>query len=210
MNKLVLGSADGIPAVIDYKTEEVIFYPNDISAEVIENSLNIFNRMRNIREVDEYLLNEENCTSDDREFIIESLTNYINMNTETVNQTAETVETSGPTTPTVTSKPATNEVNLDCFKAIAQNPNAAMAAPEVKQKRQWTRRVTDGPAMKISSTSDFIKVMEEKIEMVKILDQVTMPELPGGMTKANRDIMVEFQKEQSALISKFMEKIQKA
>lgn len=201
MNKLVLGSADGIPAVIDYKTEEVIFYPNDISAEVIENSLNIFNRMRNIREVDEYLLNEENCTSDDREFIIESLTNYISMNTETVNQTVETVETSGPTTPTVTPEPATSEANLQ---------HAGTQTPEVKQKRQWTRRITDGPAMKISSTSDFIKVMEEKIEMVKILDQVTMPELPGGMTKANRDIMVEFQKEQSALIAKFMEKIQKA
>lgn len=195
MNKLVLGSADGIPAVIDYKTEEVIFYPNDISVEVIENSLNIFNRMRNIREVDEYLLNEENCTSDDREFIIESLTNYISMNTETVNQTVETVETSGPTTPTVTPEPPKEET-----------PPVA----EPKQKRQWTRRVTDGPAMKISSTSDFIKLMEEKIEMVKILDQVTMPELPGGMTKANRDIMVEFQKEQSALIAKFMEKIQKA
>ena len=195
MNKLVLGSADGIPAVIDYKTEEVIFYPNDISAEVIENSLNIFNRMRNIREVDEYLLNEENCTSDDREFIIESLTNYINMNTETVNQTVETVETSGPTTPTVT-------------PSIPKEEAPAVAEP--KQKRQWTRRITDGPAMKISSTSDFIKLMEEKIEMVKILDQVTMPELPGGMTKANRDIMVEFQKEQSALIAKFMEKIQKA
>ena len=196
MNKLVLGSADGIPAVIDYKTEEVIFYPNDISAEVIENSLNIFNRMRNIREVDEYLLNEENCTSDDREFIIESLTNYINMNTETVNQTVDTIgATSGPTTPTVTPSLPKEE---------------APAVAEPKQKRQWTRRVTDGPAIKISSTSDFIKVMEEKIEMVKILDQVTMPELPGGMTKANRDIMVEFQKEQSALISKFMEKIQKA
>jgi hypothetical protein len=37
-----------------------------------------------------------------------------------------------------------------------------------------------------------------------------MPELPGGMTKGNRDIMVEFQKEQAALIAKFMERIQKA
>ena len=201
MNKLVLGSADGISAVIDYKTEEVIFYPNDISAEVIENSLNIFNRMRNIREVDEYLLNEENCTSDDREFIIESLTNYINMNTETVPQ----------------ERPEVDEYLLNNAPIAQQqaNPEAARQAktettPEVKQKRQWTRRITDGPAMKISSTSDFIKVMEEKIEMVKILDQVTMPELPGGMTKANRDIMVEFQKEQSALIAKFMEKIQKA
>lgn len=200
MSKLVLGSADGITAVIDYKTEEVIFYPNDIKSEVVENCLNIYNRIKDIKEVDEYLLNEEDCTSDDREFIIESLTNYINMNTETVPQERPEVEAFINNTP---------------MPQQQANPEAAMqakteTAPEVKQKRQWTRRITDGPATKIGSTSDFIKVMEEKIEMVKILDQVTMPELPGGMTKANRDIMVEFQKEQSALIAKFMEKIQKA
>jgi hypothetical protein len=52
--------------------------------------------------------------------------------------------------------------------------------------------------------------MQEKIEMARMLDTVVLPELPGSMTKANRDIMVEFQKEHSQLVMKYMQKIQQA
>jgi len=129
------------------------------------------------------------------------------MNPETVHQVPGTG--TGTVTAAIMPEPAATKQTEAPAPTVTPDPTAGTAAPE-KQKRQWTRRITDGGSKPTQSTSEFIKVMEEKIEMVKILDQVSMPELPGGMTKGNRDIMVEFQKEQAALIAKFMERIQKA
>jgi hypothetical protein len=194
--------------VINVITDEIVFHRNDVDPEVVENCLNIFNRLQSITEVDEYLLNEEKVNSDEREFIIETLASLIktetetDMNPETVHQVQGTGIAAFIPGPTI-SKQQTPA------PTVTPDPTAGTAAPE-RQKRQWTRRITDGGSKPTQSTSEFIKVMEEKIEMVKILDQVSMPELPGGMTKGNRDIMVEVQKEQAALIAKFMERIQKA
>jgi hypothetical protein len=194
--------------VINVITDEIVFHRNDVDPEVVENCLNIFNRLQSITEVDEYLLNEEKVNSDEREFIIETLAILVktetetDMNPETVHQVQGTGIAAFIPGPTI-SKQQTPA------PTVTPDPTAGTAAPE-RQKRQWTRRITDGGSKPTQSTSEFIKVMEEKIEMVKILDQVSMPELPGGMTKTNRDIMVEFQKEQTALIAKFMERIQKA
>jgi hypothetical protein len=192
--------------VINVITDEIVFHRNDVDPEVVENCLNIFNRLQSITEVDEYLLNEEKVNSDEREFIIETLASLIKTETET-DMNPETVH-QVPGTGTAAIMPEVTTTQAP-EASVVQDPKAGTAAPE-RQKRQWTRRITDGGSKPTQSTSEFIKVMEEKIEMVKILDQVSMPELPGGMTKGNRDIMVEFQKEQAALIAKFMERIQKA
>ena len=192
--------------VINVITDEIVFHRNDVDPEVVENCLNILNRLQSITEVDEYLLNEEKVNSDEREFIIETLAILVKTETET-DMNPETVH-QVPGTGTVAIMPEVTTTQAP-EASVVQDPKAGTAAPE-RQKRQWTRRITDGASKPTQSTSEFIKVMEEKIEMVKILDQVSMPELPGGMTKGNRDIMVEFQKEQAALIAKFMERIQKA
>jgi hypothetical protein len=192
--------------VINVITDEIVFHRNDVDPEVVENCLNIFNRLQSITEVDEYLLNEEKVNSDEREFIIETLAILVKTETET-DMNPETVH-QVPGTGTAAIMPEVTTTQAP-EASVVQDPKAGTAAPE-RQKRQWTRRITDGASKPTQSTSEFIKVMEEKIEMVKILDQVSMPELPGGMTKGNRDIMVEFQKEQAALIAKFMERIQKA
>jgi hypothetical protein len=199
--------------VINVITDEIVFYRNDVDPEVVENCLNIFNRLQSTEEVDEYLLNEEKVNSDEREFIIEALASLIKTETETEMNPETVHQVPGTGTGTVTAaimpEPAATKQTEAPAPTVTPDPTAGTAAPE-KQKRQWTRRITDGGSKPTQSTSEFIKVMEEKIEMVKILDQVSMPELPGGMTKTNRDIMVEFQKEQAALIAKFMERIQKA
>jgi hypothetical protein len=192
--------------VINVITDEIVFHRNDVDPEVVENCLNILNRLQSITEVDEYLLNEEKVNSDEREFIIETLASLIITETET-DMNPETVH-QVPGTGTVAIMPEVTTTQAP-EASVVQDPKAGTAAPE-RQKRQWTRRITYGGSKPTQSTSEFIKVMEEKIEIVKILDQVSMPELPGGMTKGNRDIMVEFQKEQAALIAKFMERIQKA
>lgn len=190
MNKWELSRIDGNLAVVDSKTRTVIFYINDLPYKTVVNIVELNNKGTDLSGIDQMLLNDEECTQDEREFIIESISNYINLEKMEENKVIE--PTAAMTIPGSVSEPGS-------------------PAPVEKTKRQWTRRITDGNApIKAQSTAEFIKIMQEKIEMAKILDTVVLPELPGSMTKANRDIMVEFVKEHSQLVMKYMQKIQQA
>jgi len=203
MNQYILSTHEGVPAVIDtHSNNDVVFYINDIKPDVIANCLNIYNRLQSVKEVTEYLLDEDDCDADQREFITEQLAQYVFLNTTT---TPTTMEPNN-----VHEVPGTGIAAVIPGFATEPGTPAPVPAPE-KTKRQWTRRITDGNApIKAQSAADFIKIMQEKIEMARMLDTVVLPELPGSMTKTNRDIMVEFVKEHSQLVMKYMQKIQQA
>jgi len=71
---------DGYDEVQNLDTNETIFSTKGIDPEVIDNVVNIWNRTGSANvnlysggEVDEYLLNEEKCSQEDREHITEAL-----------------------------------------------------------------------------------------------------------------------------------------
>lgn len=203
MNEYIFSTHEGVPAVINTQNNnDVVFYINDIKPDVIANCLNIYNRLQSIKEVTEYLLDEDDCDADQREFITEQLAQYAFLNTVTpITPIATTMEENKVIEPTA--------AIAAVIPGFATEPGSP--APVEKTKRQWTRRITDGNApIKAQSAADFIKIMQEKIEMARMLDTVVLPELPGSMTKTNRDIMVEFVKEHSQLVMKYMQKIQQA
>ena len=213
MNRYILSTHKGIPAVVDTQdSNEVVFHINDIKPDVIINCLNIFNKVQDIREVNEYLLDEDDCDEDQRDFITEQLAQYAELAYKTV-ETTPTMEEQKK----IIEIPMPNTMAMpDIMPGFATEP-ASPAVPEApapvvdKQKRQWTRRITDGNGpIKTQSAADFIKVMQEKIEMAKMLDGIELPEIPTSMTKSNRDVMIEFQKEHSQLLVKYMNKIQQA
>jgi len=194
MKKLVYILGDN--SIIEEETGDVVMYGDDVTPEVLSNVVNIYNQGKSISEIDQYLLDEELCTQDEREFIIENINNYISMENQNQNNQFPN--------------------NLDQVTPEATEVSTVMAGtflnPEPVKKKNYQRRMTDGksPVFKPQSTDDFIKVMQEKIEMARMLDAVVLPEIPGSMTKGNRDIMVEFQKEHAAMVVKYMQKIQQA
>jgi hypothetical protein len=209
MNRYILSTHGAIPAVVDTQdSNELVFYINDIKPDVIVNCLNIFNKVQDIRQVNEYLLDEDDCEEDQRDFIIEQLGQYAELAYRTV-ETTPTMELNNVHEVTGTGIAAI----MPGFATEPGTPAPVVEPTPVadKQKRQWTRRITDGnPAIKAQSAADFIKVMQEKIEMAKMLDGIELPEIPTSMTKSNRDVMIEFQKEHSQLLVKYMQKIQQA
>ena len=194
MKKLIYILGDN--SIIEEETGDVVIYGDDVTPEVLSNVVNIYNQGKSISEIDQYLLDEELCTQDEREFIIENINNYISMENQNQNNQFPN--------------------NLDQVTPEATEVSTVMAGtflnPEPVKKKNYQRRMTDGksPVFKPQSTDDFIKVMQEKIEMARMLDAVVLPEIPGSMTKSNRDIMVEFQKEHAAMVVKYMQKIQQA
>jgi hypothetical protein len=240
MNRYILSTHGAIPAVVDTQdSNELVFYINDIKPDVIVNCLNIFNKVQDIRQVNEYLLDEDDCEEDQRDFIIEQLGQYAELAYRTV-ETTPTMEenkvietTAAMTIPGSVSEPGSPapikeefgkykeaydglrdslQADLGSVIITKSSTTGVETAPTAeKTKRQWARRITDGnPAIKAQSAADFIKVMQEKIEMAKMLDGIELPEIPTSMTKANRDVMIEFQKEHSQLLVKYMQKIQQA
>jgi len=194
MKKLIYILGDN--SIIEEETGDVVMYGDDVTPEVLSNVVNMYNQGKNITEIDQYLLDEQLCTQDEREFIIENINNYISMENQNQNNQFPN--------------------NLDQVTPEATEVSTVMAGtflnPEPVKKKNYQRRMTDGksPVFKPQSTDDFIKVMQEKIEMARMLDAVVLPEIPGSMTKGNRDIMVEFQKEHAAMVVKYMQKIQQA
>lgn len=93
MKKVKLVFMDGYDEVRDEETQEVIFstkLPIDLQKycdrvsivpEVIDNVVNIWNKSIEPdyfnQELDDYLLNEERCTQDEREIILESIAEYL-------------------------------------------------------------------------------------------------------------------------------------
>lgn len=84
---------DYLHSIVDKKTQSIQIFSTKLdeelsnlignrkymSAEVIENVVDIFNKS-NLEELDEYLLYEGRITQDEREIIIESLYNFLNNN----------------------------------------------------------------------------------------------------------------------------------
>jgi len=194
MKKLICILGDN--SIIEEETGDVVIYGDDVTPEVLSNVVKMYNQGKNITEIGQYLLDEELCTQDEREFIIENINNYISM--ENQNQNNQFPNNLDQVTPEATE--------------VSTVMTGTFINPEPVKKKNYQRRMTDGKstAFKPQSTDDFIKVMQEKIEMARMLDAVILPEIPGSMTKGNRDIMVEFQKEHAAMVVKYMQKIQQA
>lgn len=193
MNKWQVNNKSESPSVTDAITCDLIFYIDDLDINTIEDIIEIHNAGQGAEAIDEYLLNNEKCTQDEREFIIESINNYLTLdivdNTTTVHEVAGT--------------------NIAAFiPGFATEPGTSVPEP-AKTKKTWSRKPID-TSIKAVSPADYIKVLQEKMDIVRLLDAVEMPEIPTALTKGNRDIMVEFQKEHVALIAKYMERIQKA
>lgn len=81
---------DGYNQVINEKTRDLIFDIEEIYHHVVDNVVNIFNLDQNLNDVDSYLLNEEDCSQYEREYVIDKLSNYISSLKEIKRETMNT------------------------------------------------------------------------------------------------------------------------
>lgn len=191
-------------SIIEYTEDgwtELVCYTDDIDPTVIEDIVEIYNAGQGIESIDEYLFNKDKCTQDEKDFIMESITVYLK--SKQMDTTLITEQLPLNTTPIA------EDSLLNTLPGFLGTELGTPVAEPVKAKKTWSRKPTDS-SIKTVSPADYIKVLQEKMDIVRLLDAVEMPEIPTALTKANRDIMLEFQKEHGALITKYMDKIQKA
>ena len=183
--------------IVENSTGEVIMYGDTIPSNVLEAVTQMINN-KEFSSIKQYLDNTS-CVTEEKDFILESLHDFIKTDDVFPDNLGES-ESSKP------------EQEKELSTTQGNTSLAVNKISEEKEKRQYTRRVqeTNKNSGKIQSTEDFIKLLQEKIEMAKLLDLVTIPDVPTTMSKPNREILIEFQKEHSAMVAKYIQKIQQS
>jgi hypothetical protein len=215
MNQWQFNPQEGDKAVSVVGNSEVVFYIDDLNPEVVAKIVEIYNNGNDVAKVDEYLKDEERCTQDEREFIMEQITTFIRL----ANGESPQVTANGGT-PAPQPQPQQGGNNEPPFTPDLQpqkqgEPESQTPVKPEPPKRTVRRSGTQTPGNNAGTTGkkanpdDVIKQLKEKIQLIEILSASEVPEIPTGLTKASRDIMVEFQERQEQLVAEFMDRIQK-
>lgn len=177
---------------------EVVMYIDDVPEEIAAKVVELHNEGKTPEEINAYLEQDNGCFTDNREFIMEQITNYIKLSS---GEAPVLVPPAGPQAnggspepdkPLSPQQRAANTRKENAAKNAAKNP-APAAASTVKK----------------ATVKDAIKDMEDKITLLKTLDSAPALEIPTGLGKAGRELLIEFQKEQEALAQKYITRIQK-
>lgn len=186
------------PAIMDMNTQDTVMYIDDIDPEVIKSICEMYNSGMTIEWISAALANNNGCFTDQREFIMENINAYIKLTTMTEG--------------TVIQEPKINTQDTN-----PQGDGNGGIQPETLtrgQKAAQTRKANAAGSSTSKKTGssvaqDAIKGLEDKIHLIKLLDSAEVIEIPSGMDKTGRELMLEFQKEQQGLIDTYLDKVQK-
>ena len=189
---------DSGPAIME--GQEVVMYVDDLNPEVMAKIAELHNAGKTTEELDAYLLDEEKCDQEQREFIMEQIVAYLKLTTvsETATVQKPQVQPQGSGDGSIAPTPQPQ-----------QQPNQPQPPLTPQQRAAITRRQNATAAPKKAGTAEAIKALEEKISLIKLLDGAEVLDIPTGLGKDARELMTAFQKEQQSLIDTYLEKVQK-
>lgn len=190
MNQWVFNpEQEGPKAIMD--GTEVVMYIDDVPEETAAKVVELHNAGKNPEEIEAYLAQDNGVFTDTREFLMEQINAYVKLTSGDAGAAPLPAVNNGPEP----EKPLTPQQRA----AITRKANAAKNAP----------KNAPATAPKKGTVKDAIKDMEDKIALLKILDGAPVLEVPPGLGKAGREMMIEYQKEQEALAQKYINRIQK-
>lgn len=194
----IIGSS---PAIINMNTQDTIMYVDDIDPEVIKSVCEMHNSGMIIEWISEALANNNACFTNQREFIMEQITAYEKLTnmTEGMLEPITTIHNSNGNGAQNQDKP---QETLLQQKELSRGEKAAAT------RKANAAGKTGNSISKKQGTVDAIKMLEEKIQLIKLLDAAEVLDIPIGLTKSSRDLMTQFQKEQQDMIDSYLEKVQ--
>lgn len=187
--------------------EDVVFYIDDLNPEVVTKVVEMYNADKTTQEIDAYLKDEERCTQDEREFIIEQIANYLKITSVEASGSVST-ENGAVGTLNVSAPNQTPKEEKKGEQVIPPTPPPQQSTPDpVVKTRQKRSPVAPSGGAKKASAAERVKLYEDKIALIKLLDTAETIEIPTGLGKEARDIMQEFQKEQTEMLAKYLDRV---
>lgn len=191
--------------------EDIVFYIDDIKPEIITTVVEMYNSGSSVEAIGKYLDKADGVLLEESEYITEQISNYLKLAGDTQEETPVQVEvvTVKATKESEIGKidPVTTEEKKIVIKGQEENPVNIPAKVDGRKNRQ-PRTAQVSATTKVQSPEDYLKLLEEKMLLTKTLATIQAPEIPIGVSKQGRELMLELNKEMTGMISKFMEKIQ--
>ena len=224
MQKWSFDPNDGDSAVKE--NSELVFYIDDLNPEVIAKIVEIQNANPDgdfRTQVDQYLEGEDKCSPDEREFVLEQIDTYIKLVQATPEEVNNAIpqqpvqqgpgNDTPPFTPAPQATPALQQpaANTNADKGTGEQKPAAQTGGRGGNRQTGSRATGAGTSRaagtKSTSSDDLIKQLEDKIALIKLIDKTPDVEVPDGLGKIPREIMVDFQREFNTLKDTFMERV---
>jgi len=178
--------------VIDNVTSNVVLHGDDINEEVLQKVCNLWSTGKELKVIVSYLDRENKCTGEEGEYIVEQLEVYEKSLKDapmTKTEVAETLTAMVNSAPVIREVPSTNIAAI--LPGFATEPGTP--APIEKKGRKQT------PAVRTTGKVDaksLIEKMQEQIELIRYIDStVDMDNEPGQLSKAARDILIQYRKD---------------
>lgn len=178
-----------------------VFYIDDIAPEVITEVVGQWNNGKSVKEIEKWLDKQDGVSFEECESIVESITNW----EKTYSISPETVDISG--------KIASNVPMIEDNIGPALSKEGAEAAKEQQKavaeatKPKQTRTKATSTNKKLD-VNDVKKLLQEKIEMLNVIDSLGCIEIPENLSTRSKLLLSDFVKEQDALKDKYLDRVQ--
>jgi len=186
-----------LSSVTTNESKEIVFPTDDISPVVIAAIIEIWNNgdgdnSKSVTEITEYLSNSDIVTTDEIEFIMERITDFVSQVEEPVapivlpTPTVKVVETKQPVVP---GEPVKEEVVAPIV------PEAPKTTKKERKPREVTKRLT---------FQELSAALKSRLEVIDIMSSVVPVEIPSGCPKATRELLTDYNDELATLIDKYL------
>lgn len=175
---------------------DVVMYIDDLNPEMMAKVVQMHNEGKTIGEISLYLTpGSVDCTQEQHDYIIEQIDAYLKITNQPTNQPTD--DKLALTIPTASQRNVPeSEIPLTKQQKAALTRKANAAVNNVGKKLSGS-----------TSAQNAIKALEDKIALIRLLDSAEVIDIPTGLDKSGRDILLEFQKEQQTLIDTYLEKV---
>jgi len=185
-----------LSSVTTNESKEIVFPTDDISPVVIAAIIEIWNNgdgdnSKSVTEITEYLSNSDIVTTDEIDFILERITDFVSQVEEPVAPivlpTVKVVETKQPV---VLVEPVKEGV------VASTTPEVPKAIVRKERKpREVTKRLT---------FQELSAALKSRLEVIDIMSSVVPVEIPSGCPKATRELLTDYNDELATLIDKYL------
>jgi len=187
--------------------DSIVFYIDDIKPEIITTVVEMYNSGSSVEQLGKYLDKADGVTLEESEYITEQITNYLKLAGDTQEETpVDGLTVTAESGAISAGKGEVTNMTMPTEQKEAPVENIPGKVDGRKNRQPRTAQVS--ATTKVQSPEDYLKLLEEKMLLTKTLATIQAPEIPTGVSKQGRELMLELNKEMTGMISKFMEKIQ--
>lgn len=183
MKKWLFNPAAGDTTIAAEGTDEIVMYIEDLNKEVVSHIVEMHNTGSSVEEIHKFLDKDLRVTLEESDYVVEQILTFQKLY-EDEESTVIVPEAEVSKEPAATQEKVTS----------------------TRKKREVKAQVaaTD----KVITPEDYIELLKEKIVLCEVIGGAKLPEIPTGVSKSSRELMIELNKEYKTLINKYMVLIQ--